>query len=323
MSQGANPLRHLVALTLVVVVLFAGAGYWVAESRGAFEARTVFRLQTDSAEGLTRGMKVVYKGFRLGQLQTLELQPDGQVRATVEVLARHAGFFRQGATLKLSKDKIVTNELVLQASGDAGPALADGTTIALVRDDLTADLAKRVEPLLQSVNTLLLQLSDPKLGVQATLTESRQTMAQTSAAMRQTTQLLAQIGDPNTGLSPLLVQTRETMGALMPLAQQGQATLGEVERSLVQTRGTMQQSQQFVAQLSDGERGVVATLGQLRQLLEQLNDPTRGVGATLGKTGQLLETLDGTVKDVTQAPVYRFLVPRRDPNKVPPPAVAP
>lgn len=315
MSQPTHPLRHLIALTLLLLVVFAVAGYWVAKARGAFEPRVTFQVQTDSADGLSQGMKVVYKGFRLGQLQTMELLPDGQVRAAVEVLSRHSGFFTQGSTLKLSKEKIVTTELVLQPPGNAGPALSDGAPIALVRDDITADLAKRVEPLLQGVNTLLAQLADPKLGIQATLTESRQTMAQTTQGVQQITQMLAQINDPKTGLPPLLAQTRDTMGSLMPLAQQGQTTLAELERSLAQTRSTVQQSETLVGQMTDAEKGLVATLAKLGQLLEQLNDPARGVGATLGKTGQLLDTLDGTVKDVTQAPLYRFFVPKREPPK--------
>jgi ABC-type transporter Mla subunit MlaD len=77
----------------------------------------------------------------------------------------------------------------------------------------------------------------------------------------------------------------------------------------------VQQSETLVGQMTDAEKGLVATLAKLGQLLEQLNDPARGVGATLGKTGQLLDTLDGTVKDVTQAPLYRFFVPKREPPK--------
>jgi ABC-type transporter Mla subunit MlaD len=320
MSQGVHPLRHLLALTVVLALVFAGAGFWVAKARGAFEPRLSFTLKTDSGEGLTQGMKVSHKGFRLGQLQAIELRANGEVHATVEVLARHAGFFTEGVTLRLSKEKIVTSELVLQPPGRAGAPLRDGAVIALEREDITADLAKRVEPILDSVNALLVQLADPKLGIQATLTQSRQTMAQTSEAMHQTAQLLAQIGDPKTGLPTVFSQTRDTMTALLPLAQQGQATLAELERSLAQTRSAVQQSQALIGQLGDGDKGLTAGLARLSTLLDQLNDPAQGIGATLGRTGRLIDTLDTTVKDVTQAPVYRFLVPKREPAK---PAAAP
>ena len=312
MSQAVHPLRHLLALTVVLALVFAGAGYWVAKARGAFEPRMSFTLRTASGEGLTQGMKVSYKGFRLGQLQSVELRTNGDVHATVEVLGRYAGFFTEGSRLKLSKEKIVTSELVLRTPEFAAPPLRDGAVILLERDDITADLAKRVEPILQSVNALLLQLADPKLGVQATLTQSRKTMAQTSEAMDQTVQLLEQIADPQSGLPSVFAQTRETMTALTPLARQGQVTLEELQRALAQTRVAVEQSQALLGQMSEGDKGLTAGLVRLSTLLDQLNDPQQGIGATLGRTGRLIDTLDTTVKDVTQAPVYRFLVPRRD-----------
>jgi hypothetical protein len=63
------------------------------------------------------------------------------------------------------------------------------------------------------VNFLLEQLADPKLGVQATLTQSRGTMIETS-------QLLHKINDPQHGLPQVLINTSSTMNATQELINQ-------------------------------------------------------------------------------------------------------
>jgi phospholipid/cholesterol/gamma-HCH transport system substrate-binding protein len=206
-------LLPLVVLTALLGALLTWSGYQFAKSQGLVGAKFSLHIQTDTGTDLFAGMKVTYKGFRLGKLAELELLPSGKVVGRVDIQQDRAQFFTTGATLKISKEKIITSELVLvPGARDAAP-VAHNDAIEIVRESVANDLANRVDPLLTKVNLLLEQLSDPRLGLQATLTQSRGTMQETS-------QLLHKINDPSHGLPQVLMQTRDTMASTQALINQ-------------------------------------------------------------------------------------------------------
>jgi len=227
-----------VALSLVLLYL--------AQLKGMFEKRLVLAFQTDSAVHLFEGMKVTYKGFEVGKLTQLSLAPNGQVQGEVQIREQHKGFFSKGSVLRLSKEKIVTAELVLQRDDTQSAAMDPGEHIAIVREDLAADLTKRLDPLLEKLQLLLTQMADPHDGVQASIKESRQVMLQTSETLKHTTHAMKEIGDEERGLPAVLGKTRDTMQALEPTAQQATRTLKELENSLVQTRKTLDNADKLI-----------------------------------------------------------------------------
>jgi phospholipid/cholesterol/gamma-HCH transport system substrate-binding protein len=219
-------------LTFALAGVLVWSGYQFALSQGLLGPKFSLHIQTDSGADLFQGMKVTYKGFRLGKLSELALTPTGQVIGRVDIHQDRAGFFTQGATLKVSKEKIITSELVLVPSDQTTPPMVDQGSIPIVRESVANDLTNRIDPLLTKVNLLLEQLSDPKLGVQATLTQSRMTMNETS-------ELLLKISDPQKGLPQVLTHTRNTMSS----------------------------TQDLVNQLNDPQRGITPTLQNANNLM--------------------------------------------------------
>jgi phospholipid/cholesterol/gamma-HCH transport system substrate-binding protein len=211
-------LLPLVLLTAILSGILTWSGYQFAKSQGLVGPKFSLWIQTDSGADLFQGMKVTYKGFRLGKLSELELTPTGQVVGRVDIQGERSAFFTEGSTLKVSKEKIITSELVLIPSAPSAPAIAHDGSIAIVRESVANDLTSRIDPLLTKVNVLLEQMADPKLGVQATLTQSRVAMRETSDLLTQTrdtmgvTQaLLTQLKDPKHGISPTLDNANNLM----------------------------------------------------------------------------------------------------------------
>ena len=230
-------LLPLILLTSVLGGILVWSGYQFAKAQGLVGARYSLQIQTDSGADLFQGMKVTYKGFRLGKLADLQLRPDGSVVGRVDIQEERAPFFTQGAMLKVSKEKIITSELVLLPANSAQATLANDAKIEIVRDSVANDLANRIDPLLTKVNVLLEQLADPRLGLQATLTQSRGTMHETS-------QMLLKINDPKNGLPQVLMQTRDTMGA----------------------------TQQLINQLNDPQKGIAPTLTNANSVMMKADD---------------------------------------------------
>jgi phospholipid/cholesterol/gamma-HCH transport system substrate-binding protein len=242
MTAGAKTSRLIWQIVITAVVMLALVGY-VAKLRGTFDDKHTLQLQTASGADLFEGMQISYKGFTLGRITKLRLTPEGQVQGRVEIQADKANFFTQGSVLKISKEKIVTTELVLVRDAQQTTPLANQAAIAVVRDDLAADVTRRLEPLLEHFQQLLQQMSDPQHGIQAVMKQSRSVMVQTNQTLDQTTRTMTLMNDTEKGLPAVLDQTRMTMGALQPTAQQATKTLVELEKSIAQTRETMASTQ--------------------------------------------------------------------------------
>jgi phospholipid/cholesterol/gamma-HCH transport system substrate-binding protein len=226
-------------------------------------------------------MKVTYKGFELGRLTQLELLPTGKVNSTLQIHHKHAGFMTQGSVLKISKEKIVTTELVLIRDESNSAALRSMDQIHVIKDDVAADVTKRIDPLLQKVQLLLTQLSDPDQGIQASLAQSKKVMQQTVHTLELTSRAMQQLGDDKKGLP---------------------AVLGQTLQSLEHTNRTMQQ-------LGDEKKGLPAVLGQTRDTMVELEKSLVQTQKTLSGANRLIENVDGSLQDIKAAPVYKWLIP--------------
>lgn len=256
-------LRWQLLLTLLAM---ASAMLYLASLKGVWEKRLTLDFETDSAASLHEGMAVNYKGFQIGQLTRVALTPQGVVSGQVQIREAYVGFMTEGSALKVTKDKIVTAELTLLRDDTRQTPLTEHARIAIVREDLTADLTKRIDPLLLKFQLLLTQIADPKDGIQANLRQSRKVMEHTVQVLEQSTQAMKVMSDPQNGLPSVLGQTRDTMSALQPTAVQATATLKELESSLVQTRKTLDTADKLIHNV-DGTLQEVQTAPLYRWLV--------------------------------------------------------
>ena len=256
-------LRWQLLLTLLAMAL---AMLYLATLKGVWEKRLTLDFETDSAASLHEGMAVNYKGFEIGQLTRMALTSQGVVSGQVQIREAYVGFMTEGSALKVTKDKIVTAELTLLRDETRPTPLTEHARIDIVREDLTADLTKRIDPLLLKFQLLLTQIADPKDGIQANLRQSRKVMEHTVQVLEQSTQAMKVMSDPQNGLPSVLGQTRDTMSALQPTAVQATATLKELESSLVQTRKTLDTADKLIHNV-DGTLQEVQTAPLYRWLV--------------------------------------------------------
>jgi len=273
-----NSFRWRLALTAIAMSLVVG---YLLHLKGNFEPKLILRAQVESAAGLFEGMKVTYKGFELGRLTQLELLPTGEIKGTLQIHPSHASFMTQGSVLKVSKEKIVTSELVLIRDDSNQLALHSMDQIHIIKEDVTADVTRRLDPLLQKVQLLLTQLSDPDQGIQASLVQSKQVMQQTAQTLEVTSHAMKQLGDEKKGLPAVLGQTLQTL----------------------------EHTNHAMKQLSDEKNGLPAMLGQTRDTLVELEKSLVQTQQTLGGANRLIDNVDESLQDIKSAPLYKWLVP--------------
>jgi ABC-type transporter Mla subunit MlaD len=264
---------------------------FISYAKGKFNHQTSFRIQSNLASELRPGIKVTYKGFRVGQLSKMALDSKGEVEAEIQADTEYLSLFREGVKLKISKDKIVTTELVLMDVNSESPLLTTDLVIPVYKDDVAADLSKKIEPLLTKFNTLLEQLSDPKIGVVSSLNQSRQ-------AIHETTKFVTLISNKDNGLPAVLSETQHTMLNLQPVAVQAEFTLKELRSTIVTLDKTLQATKTLIQDINNPDTGIKPTLEQVQSVSSS--------------TKSLILNLDQTVSDLTSAPVYKFLIPKKE-----------
>ena len=272
------------------ILFFVLLALSISYLKGYFSKPINFKITTEFTSDLREGIKVTYKGFKLGTLSKLKLNTNGNVDAFITIDENYKEFFREGVKLKISKDKIVTTELVLVELHQDGSLLAPNSLVEVINENMTTDVTKKVEPLLNKISLLLDQLADPKLGLQATLTRSRE-------AMNQTSHLISTLSDEEKGLPPVLNETKQTMSSLRPVSSEAVQTLKEFGNTAVKVQDDLDQVKKLLDQLLDPKDGIKQTMTQTQTVID--------------KTDQLLENVDQVVTDVTNAPIYKFLVPTK------------
>lgn len=129
-------------------------------SRGVLSRHSDLFVTLPSAEGLLKGDAVLYRGVRVGEVKQIGFHQDGSV--VVRARLNRALPLTRGAQAVLTPvDMFGRQSMVLRDGARAGPALADGDTLAGERPRPMTDridhLGSQVERLLGDSTVSLLQ----------------------------------------------------------------------------------------------------------------------------------------------------------------------
>ncbi len=138
----------IVATTLLIV---ASLGY-VAYKKGFFSREHVFTLSSRSGENLTEGMPVLFSGFKIGRVYSLELNSEGIVMIGIKVSDRHVKWLRADSVFTLEKPLIGSARInVTTANLNVAP-LSNDTIPRVVEADNINEAVQNIRPILEKIN---------------------------------------------------------------------------------------------------------------------------------------------------------------------------
>ncbi len=269
----------------------------LAYRQGVFERHLVYTFATPSGQNLSKGMSVLYKGFKVGYLDALELEPDGRITGQVVIKQKHAGFVTQGAQLRLSKDKIVTTELLLEPGPKGAIPLPSGAELALNTDGgmdaLERRILDRVDPVLAELTALVKRLGDPQHGVPSAVEALRVSLLQANTALIQVNTTLKtanqsfadidkRIKDPR--IDDILGNANNTLAGL-------KANTDELGKTLVGSQQLMATGQQFMA---GGQQVLGTTDATMKNINTELAQTLKATQRVLAETVGLMEDMRGS-----------------------------
>ena len=153
---------------IVTTLLIIGSLGYVAYRKGTFSKVYTYTLSSNTAENLTEGMPVVFWGFNIGQVSSMELTDKG-VLIRIKIPERNNRVIRANSRFVLDKPLLGASRIIVTTDNLKGPPLSPKVFPEITVSNDINELIKRVEPLAgkldriaDSVATITANFADPR-----------------------------------------------------------------------------------------------------------------------------------------------------------------
>jgi phospholipid/cholesterol/gamma-HCH transport system substrate-binding protein len=122
-----------IVITSVLIIVSVG---YLAYSKGFFTREYIFTLSSKTGEDISEGMPVLFSGFKIGRVETVELNDQGLLLIKIRVPEQHAKWIRSNSTFSLYKPLIGSSRLIVTTENLSSPALSPKTIpeITIIND---------------------------------------------------------------------------------------------------------------------------------------------------------------------------------------------
>ena len=195
--------RPVLWFVLAALVLLAALFGGVAWKQGAFTKTTQLFFFAKTGYGMNKGMAVKFRGFRIGTVEEVSLEPSGSVKVRLVIDSAYTRFVPQDSKAHLTKEGMIGASVIEIERGETGASpVANNGVLAFARlrdfNDIAQELADQVQPILEDVKKITAFANDPEGDFRQTI----KNVNKASAALLETRQeisRLVQHGDQRLG----------------------------------------------------------------------------------------------------------------------------
>ena len=177
-----------IIITSVMILSFIG---YVAYKKGFFAKQQTYTLSSKSGENLTEGMPVVFSGFKIGQIDSLELNSDGLVMIKIKVPDQHIKWIRADSIFILEKPLIGSARIYIATANLNSPPLPETVIPQIVEVNDINNAIKNIKPILEkigsiadNIETLIANLADPDGDLNKILSNTRNVTVQADGILK-------------------------------------------------------------------------------------------------------------------------------------------
>ena len=222
-----------------------------------FAKKFYVHIEPPTAASFHEGLPVRFQGFAIGHVDTVELQEQGKVRVTLQLLDKYRQMLHQGATVEVAKEGMFGEQFVQINAGDTtAPVLEDQVTVAFESEVSLSQLLEDLQPSVAHVDQFLEEMV--KLG--SWLNDPYGSVRTNFAQMQQFTQGLK--GDE---LTRLMAELR-TLTAQM----KQEKLVKNLSHMMGSAADTLDKAKPFSDELGQQGGKTLASLNALMQRMEKL-----------------------------------------------------
>jgi phospholipid/cholesterol/gamma-HCH transport system substrate-binding protein len=140
-----------IVLTTILIIFSL---LYLAYSKGYFEKVYTFTLSSKSGDGFTEGMPVVFSGFNIGKVHSLELNDQGIVLITIKIPERHIKWIKTESSFILYRPLIGSSRIIVTTTNLFSPQLRENQIpeVEIVND--INDVITKVPPLIEKITMI-------------------------------------------------------------------------------------------------------------------------------------------------------------------------
>jgi phospholipid/cholesterol/gamma-HCH transport system substrate-binding protein len=220
-------------ITIATLLIVASIGY-VAYKKGAFSQVYTYTLSSKTGDNLTEGMPVVYWGFNIGRVSSLELDEQGSVLIQLKIPERHNRVIRADSKFVLDKPLIGSPRIVVSTINLNGPPLSTKIISEMTVSSDINEIIQRARPIVDKADRIMASvakvtenLADPNGDINRAL---RNAEAVTARFAKKESILEMAVGNPES-----IKSIHESLQKLRNITAQVDAILKKVDTMTVKT----------------------------------------------------------------------------------------
>jgi phospholipid/cholesterol/gamma-HCH transport system substrate-binding protein len=297
----APPVAHLqlkaTLLLAFTLALVTGAALYLMYARGFFEAKQTLVLITDNSEGVAPGQDLTFSGFPIGTVRDVGLGADGNVRITIDVARKDAGWLRTSSVFTLVKGLVGGAQLRAYSGVLTDPPLPAGAERPVLRGDANAEIQRMIgaaRDMLDNLTEMTAQGSELSRTIANLQTftqklQSRQgalhavfgneedarklvlAIDRANAAMARLDGMMAKADAQVFGRDGLMNDTRATVREFHGVLTDARGSLRRVDAVLTEAQGVGANLKAGTADLTSLRGDVEANLRKIEDMINELN----------------------------------------------------
>lgn len=283
-------------ITVTAILILASIGY-VAYIKGAFTKVYTYTLSSKAGESLTEGMPVVFRGFNIGRISSLELDAQGTVLIQIEIPEQHNRMIRADSKFVLEKPLIGSSRLLVMTENLNGPPLPPKSVPEITVSSDINEIIKRAEPIVEKADMIMANvakvtgnLADPQGDVNRILRDAETV---TSRFAQKESILEMVVGDPKS-----MQSIHASLAKLKDITAHVDSILGNVNKIAGKADEQLYGRDGILPLVRDILRDLAAKLRKLDTALDNVNKIS-GETAEAAKDLKVLRAeLDATVTSI-------------------------
>jgi phospholipid/cholesterol/gamma-HCH transport system substrate-binding protein len=254
-------------ITSVMIISFVG---YVAYKKGVFAKQHTYTLSSKSGENLTEGMPVVFSGFKIGRVDSLELNEDGLVMIKIKVTDQHIKWIRADSVFILEKPLIGAPRIYIATANLNSPPLPDTVIPQIVEVNDINDAIKNIKPILEKIGSIADNIET----------------------------LIANLADPDGDLTKILSNTRNVTLQADGILKKVDAMAAKTDAQLYGSQGVLAHVQTILKDLSVKLKKIDPVLDNIHKISADTADTTTDLKMLRQDIDRMVDDINGVVNDI-------------------------
>ncbi|MFA4915981.1 MAG: MlaD family protein [Syntrophales bacterium] len=302
-----NKIEFKVGLFIIATVclIIAAIGYTVYR-KGFFERVETYTLASKTGEDLTEGMPVVFSGFTIGTVRTLELSEDGRVLIKIRVPERHVKWIRSDSRFIVSKPFIGSSRIIVLTDNLNSPALLEEEVPEVTKLSDIDETIKKLQPVIEeakkitaNIEKITANLADPNGDVQKILRNSEKITANLSSK-ESLLEMLIRDEQSVQAIYQTLGKTRDITSHADSILQKVDTMAAKTDEMIYGKEGTLPLVHKILQDLLVKLEKINAALDNVVKISADVSDSTTDIKLLRSEIDLAVNSINDLVKELNQ-----------------------